>query len=70
LFAAEGFRLGVGDDGRPLAHEGVPGGEDLGAAFWPIGGGLNGGAVFEEERGAPGRGVGFEGGWWGGVRGE
>ena len=50
-FAAEGFRLGVGDDGRPLAHEGVPGGEDLGAAFWPVGGGFYGGAVFEEERG-------------------
>ena len=53
-FAAEEFGFGSGDDGWPLAHEGVPGGEDFGAAFWPVGGGLNGGAVFEEERGAPG----------------
>ena len=53
-FAAEEFGFGSGDDGWPLAHEGVPGGEDFGAAFWPVGGGLNGGAVFEQERGAPG----------------
>jgi hypothetical protein len=53
-FAAEEFGFGIGDDGRPLAQEGVPGGEDFGAAFLPVGGGLSGGAVFEEERGAPG----------------
>jgi hypothetical protein len=68
--AFEDFGFWIGDDGRPLAHEGVPDGEDFGAAFLPVGGGFNRGAVFEDEKRGPGRGVEFEGGWWGSVRGE